>query len=70
MHFLRTDFEFGSKEILKMNSVCHVHGINTNVLQYNIRAANKNNRHFQLLTSNKNLQTPTLSLIVNKTTKQ
>ena len=27
-HFLRTDFVRGSKEFFRMNSVCHVYGIN------------------------------------------
>ena len=32
----------GSKEILIINSVCHVYGINKYMLYYFIRAANKN----------------------------
>ena len=37
------------------------------MLYFIIRAANKNNRHFHFLTTNKNLQSPTRSLKVNET---
>ena len=40
------------------------------MLYYIIRAANKNNWHFNFLTTNKNLQTPTGPLKVNEAIKQ
>ena len=40
------------------------------MLYYIIRAANRSNKHFHLLTINKNLQTPTCSLKVNEAIKQ
>ena len=57
----------GSKEIKKINSV---YVINIYILYYIIRAANKNNRNFNLLTTNKNFQRHIGSLKVNETIMQ
>ena len=48
------------------NELCVMCMALIHMLYYIIRAANRNNRHFHLLITNKNLQTPTRSLNVKE----